>query len=350
MVGSNGLLYWTSTGECINAAQTTYEKYFENCGDGSKIAKMEDLYSPIRVFYQNLKGGFCVSINNGNFDQDIDKNYTAGNSTEFVNFIKKFKNVSESNEKGILTSSDTWRYNIPKLYEKNTFKFNEYSGYTPSEPLITHSTTNATYDTIKIPIVSPYGKCVNDIDSARYLLNKNFICSEKLIYETNSCQKINNKFSKYDPSLELLTYDNSANKTIFVTGGVNITVFKSKNKLFYTQSILKSVSGVSGLQNFGGVNNQCMCTNVVTKVIFEFLMTNAQITEYRINYYLEDFTSDCGKTEFIPINYQVNFVGNKDVFFLLKYFLGGRLFSIGEPWVCQGKTNFGWKFRYNFTI
>jgi hypothetical protein len=95
------------------------------------------------------------------------------------------------------------------------------------------------------------------------------------------------------------------NKTVLISP--NVYVNKITNKVYYISSSSNSISGVSSFATDS--TGKCICTNVVTKVVHDIFMLNETITSYNISYYLEDFSATCSSTEYIPVNYIVNFKG-----------------------------------------
>ena len=65
--------------------------------------------------------------------------------------------------------------------------------------------------------------------------------------------------------------------------------------------------------NFYNGTSICTCFGIVTRIDYEFLMNEADITNYAISYYFEDFSDSCGNTDYIPVTYTVNFISNKVV-------------------------------------
>lgn len=297
-----GKLLWTFYQQCLTPPQNDYEKYFENCQNTTRTARIEDLYNPIRVFYQNIRKGFCPAVNNGNFNTSIITNFTAGNTTEVTDLIKQYTGVDDINEKTVLFNLKTFQNNIPKLYYFNSTNFN---GYTPKSPIMIQYSNS--YDTLKFPVVLPSGRCKNNLDFIRYIENKEITCSYKLTYESNSCLNFNRDNIYNDFSYPILVgFNTTTNLTMNIFPITKL--YKVSNKLYYTELSNNNIvdPSINTFQNII-INNGCKCNNLVTSVNYDFLMQNELIVGLNIVYFLEDFTSGCGKQENIAVNYKVNF-------------------------------------------
>src|SRR4051812_21348001 len=104
-----GTFYWAFYQQCQIAPQNSYDKYFSNCQNSNTTAKIEDMYNPIRVFYQNVRKGFCIAVNNGNFNKTLDSNFTVQNTSDFSNLVSQYKNVTNTGDKTFSYISNTFQ-------------------------------------------------------------------------------------------------------------------------------------------------------------------------------------------------------------------------------------------------
>jgi hypothetical protein len=170
------------------------------------------------------------------------------------------------------------------------------------------------YSTFKVPIVNAYGRCKNNLDSIRFLRNKNVVCSYRLTYNYDSCINFNTNNFLTDLSLQILSYNSTTNSTFFMKP--TTTIYKVTNKLYLTKTSYTDLNSKT-LTTFANpdIYNQCKCNNIVTSVIQEFLMLNETITGYNLNFYLEDVSNNCDKGEYVPVNYRSRFVSAEKVIF-----------------------------------
>jgi hypothetical protein len=296
---------------CQTQPSSQYDQYFSNCVNSTTRARENDLYSPFRVFYQSIRRGFCIAYNNDqNFNTTIGMNFNVTTTEDFTNLQNSFNNSFSQHNKTYIYFSDSFNYNIPAFYDKN-FVLSNFTGYNPNDNLMISknlvSSGNSDYSSLRIPIVNSYGRCKNGYDSIRFLRNKNFICSYKLSYTSTSCLNYNSLNIPYDISSQLLSYNSTSNLTFLIKPTINI--YKVTNKFILTKTnfsdlITKNLSSFT----FPDSNNKCKCSNLVTSVIHELQMLNGTITGYNLNYYLEDFSNNCDKSENIPVNYRINFI------------------------------------------
>lgn len=285
-------------GQCVPTSPPSYQKYFENCGDLADNARLDDLYAPIRVFYQNLKKGFCVDVNNAGDVLSLNNNFDVQNLREFKLEMQNFYNDTHPLDKSLLYQSSSWNITVPQLYMSN-FNFGNFTGYLPMAPLMSGSMGNLTI--FKIPLVSPYGQCKNGKDLVKFLQNKNFICANKLEYTESSCRNFN--YKHFDINKSVLAYNTTTNLT--TTINPKVIIRKVYTKLYYTETEHSSFDMESSLSNPG--NTRCTCTNIITKVEYNFLTKNETITGMVVTYYVEDFSNTCDTKDFVPVNYIVSY-------------------------------------------
>ena len=129
------------------------------------MAQQADLYSPVRVFYQNVRKGFCIASNNGNnFNKTLNLNYTVTNASQFLDTFSLYTNQSYSGEKTYLYTSKTFSQNIP-LISKNSFDLYQFNGYSPIDQLVSMSVTlYSNFSTLNVPSVNSYGNCNNNLN------------------------------------------------------------------------------------------------------------------------------------------------------------------------------------------
>lgn len=301
---------------CKSEPISQYDQYFSNCFNSSVRASQNDLYSPFRVFYQSIRRGYCIVYNNdNNFNNTIGMNYNVSTSENFTNLENSFNNRFSQHNSTYNYFSESFYNNIPAFYDAK-FILNNFTGYNPNNNLmITKNsiiTNNNDYSSLRIPLLTSYGRCKNGYNSISFLRNKNFICSYKLRYNLNSCLNYNSFNIPYDPDSKLLSYNITTNLTFLIKPTINI--YKVTNKIIITKTTYNDINS-KNLSSFSlpETSNKCKCSNLVTSVIHEIQMLNGTITGYNINYYLEDFSNNCDKSENIPVNYKINFISSDKV-------------------------------------
>jgi hypothetical protein len=202
------------------------------------------------------------------------------------------------NEKTFLYNSNTFNRNIPYLYD-TYFSLNNYTGYLPNDPLILINPSQInSFSSFRIPILTPYGKCKNNLDTARFMQNKQFVCSNTLSYNLQNCLNFNSNNFNLDNKMSLLSYNSSDNTFQYITSSTVIN--NVTDKLYYTQVTNKNFN-TPGFNNFIKTDSQCQCSNIITGVDYEFGMLNDTIKFYKITYYVENLKNDCSKIEYIPV-------------------------------------------------
>jgi len=306
MSTTGGTTYWTENSLCIDIKKSVFEYYLSQCSNYTTIASFEDLYNPIRLFYQNIIGGFCVVFNNSqNINEEQMMSYDVNNSTGFTSMIQQYKKVADVNEYSYFYNASTFIENIPQVYDLSINLGNNNTLYQPLSPLIIKANSTSLYS-LKFPVSSPYGSCKNNLDNIRFMKNKQITCSYKLMFDEDSCFSFNSINIIYDRS-PLLVYDSITNKIQSIQPTIN--AFKIVNKMYYSEISLNNTINSS----FQAGDSTCSCLRIVTRIDYEFLMNDVDITDYIISYYFEDFSASCGITDYIPVTYTVNFSSNKVV-------------------------------------
>ena len=312
MSTNQGTTYWTENNLCIDNRISVFEYYLSQCSNSTTIASVNDLYNPIRVFYQNIIGGFCVAFNNSqNINEEQIMSYEINNSSDFTNLIEQYKKVADVNEYSYLRNGSSFVMNIPQVYDLSIKIPNNNSLYQPLSPLIIQENSTYFYS-LKFPVSSPYGSCKNNLDNIRFLQNKQITCSYKLVFNQDSCFSFNSNNIFYNDS-PLLVYDSISNKVESIQPTIH--AYKIVNKMYYSEISLDNTIN----SNFQVGDIVCSCLGVVTRIDYEFLMNDLDITNYTISYYFEDFSDSCGNTDYIPVTHTVNFLSNKVVSIVIIY-------------------------------
>jgi hypothetical protein len=274
---------------------------------------MGDLYSPVRLFYQNIRKGFCIATINGNsFNKTLDSNFSITNSTEFQDAFSKYSNQSSSNAKSLLYKSPTFISNIPPYFIKS-FNRSTYYGYSALEPLIVMSRSSYYYNytTLNIPLANSYGKCENNLNPIRFMKNEKVQCSNKISFDSY-CSNYNYKnFGPY-LNLNLLTMNQILNTSVYIQP--KIEIFKIRDSLYYEKISFSQIDATNLNTYFNTYdNNLCICTNIATSVKHEFLVEKSTIVAYNIQYYVQDLKRTCGSDWIAPLDVEVNFFDSKKV-------------------------------------
>lgn len=81
---------------------SVYQKYVKSCDDSSNIASLQDLFSPLMVLSVNLKKGFCLAVNNGNYSETLTQNFSVANTSDFTNLVLTYTNQTDVNNVSFL--------------------------------------------------------------------------------------------------------------------------------------------------------------------------------------------------------------------------------------------------------
>lgn len=312
-----GISYWESNNKCLNTQLSIFEYYMAQCRNYEKIASLEDMFNPIRVFYQNFRGGLCVAFDNSQNATKVEKeSFTVKNTQEFSDLIRQYKKVDDLNIISYLYNSTSFQVNIPSIYDSKMEvnlkleieKFSQYQ-YQPMNPLIIKSNKLPDkYFSLKFPVVSPYGSCKNNLDTIKFLQNKKITCSYKINFNQNDCHNYNLKNILYDSS-PLLIFNKTSQKIEYLEP--MIKGYKIERKLYYKEIVLNEM--ISPSYTFDSSKSEHKCLNVVTRVNNEFLMKNEAIINYKISFYFEDIENKNYNTEHIPVTYDVIFKSADEV-------------------------------------
>jgi hypothetical protein len=274
---------------------------------------MGDLYSPVRLFYQNIRKGFCIVTNNdNNFNKTLISNFSITNSTEFQEAFETYSNQSTSNEKSLAYKSPTFSSNISPYFIKS-FNRSLYTGYSTYEPLIimSGSSYNFNYTTLNTAITNSYGKCDKNINPIRFLKNEKIICSNKITFDL-FCSKYNYKNFGIYSNINLLTMNKILNTSVYIQP--KIEIFKIRDSLYYEKIAFSQIDATNLNIYFNTYdNNICICANIATSIKHNFYVENSTIVAYNIQYFVEDIKRSCGSKWIAPLTQEVKFFDSKKV-------------------------------------
>jgi hypothetical protein len=171
-----------------------------------------------------------------------------------------------------------------------------------SDPIIRVDGLNI--QTMKIPISDPYGNCNTKKDMVRYLTNKKLICSYKMTMNYDSCIRFNENVLLRNLTSFVTGYNNSSILKI----NSNITYYNVVDNMYYNE-----VSSPSLESTIGIISTGCKCPGIIKKIKISFMMKNAIIEKIQIDYFIQDIKDICNAIRYVPVTYEVEFMGNNQV-------------------------------------
>ena len=157
-------------------------------------------------------------------------------------------------------------------------------------------------------MISPSGDCVINKGMIKFLKDEKNTCSNSFINDFNSCIEFNGKRIFNKNSFSIIAGISGDEKQIkFVKENVK---FKKIQNRFYTYDYdWLNVTSVSKFERLPlqATISECVCTNIVTKVEYNFYVEKTEIKDYEAIYYVEDVTDSCGAKIYKDLSYEVNF-------------------------------------------
>lgn len=176
------------------------------------------------------------------------------------------------------------------------------------------------YTTLQIPIVSPNGNCIVNKAMINFLEDQKHSCSNKFTNEFNTCLNFNGKRIFNKAQLTIIAGISQEDKLIKYVPLKE--KFKKIQSRFYTYDYdWANATSASKFERLPitGLEPNCLCSNIITKVEYNFYVYKTEIKEYEVVYYLEDVEALCGKQMDIDLNFEINFKNHNKVrgFFLI---------------------------------
>lgn len=177
------------------------------------------------------------------------------------------------------------------------------------------------YTTLQIPLTSPNGNCINNKGMINFLEDQKKTCGTSMKNDYNSCINFNHKRIFQKNSMTLVAGISGTEKQIkYLREKIK---FRKVNSRFYSYDYeWFNLSSLSKFENLPlqTTKSECICTNIITKVEYNFYVDKTEIKDYEVVYFMEDVLDNCGENLNLDLSSEVNFRNYNKVYFIILFY------------------------------
>jgi hypothetical protein len=142
----------------------------------------------------------------------------------------------------------------------------------------------------------------------KFLEDKKNTCSSPFIIDDKTCIGFNKKRIFNKDTLTIIA-GISGNEKQIIYLAEKVKIKKIQNR-FYTYDI--DANDINVLSKFERLPlevsiSECVCSNVITKVEYNFYVNKTEITDYETIYYVEDVKDRCNTKKNLDLSFEINF-------------------------------------------